>query len=98
VAAEVGGLFARCDVREPADSEAAVAAAVSAFGRLDVAFLNAGVSTTSVELGGPAWNLAAYRRAFAVNVDGSSSAQTRRSRPCVTAAAELSSSPPVWPG
>ena len=52
MAAEVGGLFARCDVREPADSEAAVAAAVSAFGRLDVAFLNAGASTTSVELGG----------------------------------------------
>jgi NAD(P)-dependent dehydrogenase (short-subunit alcohol dehydrogenase family) len=70
VAAAADGLFTRCDVREPADSEAAVAAAVSAFGGLDVAFLNAGVSTTSVELGGPAWDLAAYRRAFAVNVDG----------------------------
>src|SRR3984893_15046488 len=70
VAAEVGGLFARCDVRDPADSEAAVSAAVSAFGGLDVAFLNAGVSTTDVELGGPAWDLAAYRRAFATNVDG----------------------------
>jgi NAD(P)-dependent dehydrogenase (short-subunit alcohol dehydrogenase family) len=70
VAAAAGGLFTRCDVREPADSEAAVAAAVSAFGGLDVAFLNAGVSTTTVELGGPTWDLAAYRRAFAVNVDG----------------------------
>ena len=70
VATAVGGLFTRCDVREPADSEAAVAAAVSAFGGLDVAFLNAGVSTTSVEIGGPAWDLAAYRRACAVNVDG----------------------------
>jgi NAD(P)-dependent dehydrogenase (short-subunit alcohol dehydrogenase family) len=57
-------------VRDPADNEAAVAAAAAAFGGLDVAFLNAGVSTTSVGLGGPAWNLAAYRRAFAVNVDG----------------------------
>ena len=70
VAAEVGGLSARCDVRDPADSEAAVAAAVSAFGGLDVAFLNAGVATTTVELGGPGWDLAAYRRSFAINVDG----------------------------
>ncbi len=70
VAAEVGGLFARCDVREPTDNEAAVAAAIDAFGGLDVAFLNAGVSTTSVALGGGAWDLAEYRRAFAVNVDG----------------------------
>jgi len=70
VAAEIGGLFARCDVREPADSEAAVSAAVAAFGGLDVAFLNAGVSTTSVRLGTPAWDLAAYRRAVAINVDG----------------------------
>ena len=30
------------------------AAEVTAFGGLDVAFLNAGVSTTSVRLGGPA--------------------------------------------
>jgi hypothetical protein len=35
-----------------------------------VAFLNAGFSTTSVGLGGPAWDLAAYRRAFGINVDG----------------------------
>jgi NAD(P)-dependent dehydrogenase (short-subunit alcohol dehydrogenase family) len=70
VAAEVGGLFVYCDVREPAASEAAVSAAVAAFGGLDVAFLNAGVSTTSVRLGGPGWDLAAYRRAFAINVDG----------------------------
>ena len=48
VAAAVGGRFARCDVREQADNEAAVAAAVTAFGGLDVVFLNAGVSTTSV--------------------------------------------------
>lgn len=70
VAAEIGGLFAHCDVREPAENEAAVAAAVAAFGGLDVAFLNAGVSTTSVRLGTPAWDAAAYRRAFAINVDG----------------------------
>jgi DNA-binding transcriptional MerR regulator len=57
-------------VREQADNEAAVTVAVTAFGGLDVAFLNAGVSTTSVRLGGPAWDLAAYRRALGVNVDG----------------------------
>jgi NAD(P)-dependent dehydrogenase (short-subunit alcohol dehydrogenase family) len=45
VAAAIGGRFAR-DVREQADNEAAVAAAVTAFGGLDVAFLNAGASTT----------------------------------------------------
>ena len=61
VAAAIGGRFVRCDVREQADNEAAVAIAVTAFGGLDVAFLNAGVSTTSVRLGGPAWDLAAYR-------------------------------------
>ncbi len=70
VAAEVGGLFPRCDVADPADSEAAVSAAVGAFGGLDVAFLNAGVSTTSVKLGAADWDLGAYRRAFAINVDG----------------------------
>jgi NAD(P)-dependent dehydrogenase (short-subunit alcohol dehydrogenase family) len=71
VATEIGGRFVRCDVREQADNEQAVSAAVGAFGGLDVAFLNAGVSTTSVRLGdGPAWDLAAYRRAFGINVDG----------------------------
>jgi NAD(P)-dependent dehydrogenase (short-subunit alcohol dehydrogenase family) len=70
VAAKACGRFVRCDVADPADSEAAVAAAVGAFGRLDVAFLNAGVATIGVEVGGPAWDLAAYRRAFGVNVDG----------------------------
>jgi NAD(P)-dependent dehydrogenase (short-subunit alcohol dehydrogenase family) len=70
VAAAIGGRFVRCDVREQADNAAAVAAAVTAFGGLDVAFLNAGVSTTSVTLGGPAWDLAVYRRAFGINVDG----------------------------
>jgi len=54
VAAAIGGRFARCDVREQADNEAAVAAAVTAFGGLDVAFLNAGASTRSVKPGGPA--------------------------------------------
>ena len=71
VAAEIGGRFIRCDVREQADHDAAVQLAVDAFGGLDVAFLNAGISTTSVRLGnGAGWDLAAYRRAFGINVDG----------------------------
>ncbi len=70
VAAQIGGLFVHCDVREPADSEMAVSAAVTAFGGLDIAFLNAGVASTSVKLGSPALDRAAYRRAFAINVDG----------------------------
>ena len=70
LAAETGGRFTRCDVRDPADNEHAVAAAVAAFGGLDLAFLNAGVSTTSVALASPGWDLDAYRRAFAINVDG----------------------------
>jgi len=74
VADAIGGRFARCDVREQADNEAAVAAAVTAFGGLDGAFLNAGVSTTSVRLGGPAWDLAAYRRVRHQRRRGSSSA------------------------
>jgi NAD(P)-dependent dehydrogenase (short-subunit alcohol dehydrogenase family) len=68
LAEELGGRFVRCDVREPGDSTAAVAAAVDAFGGLDVAFLNAGVSSGcgldddfDPEL---------YRRAMAINFDG----------------------------
>jgi NAD(P)-dependent dehydrogenase (short-subunit alcohol dehydrogenase family) len=70
VAAAIGGRFAGCDVREQADKEAAVTAELTAFGGLDVAFLNAGGPTPSVRLGRLAWDLAAYRRAFGINVDG----------------------------
>src|SRR5512139_186927 len=68
LAAELDGVFVRCDVGEPAGTQAAVAAAVDAFGGLDLAFLNAGVSTGcgldadfDVEL---------YRRAMRINLDG----------------------------
>ena len=46
VAAGIGGLFARCDVREPADNEAAVAAATAAFGGL--AWVRSHFSSTTV--------------------------------------------------
>jgi NAD(P)-dependent dehydrogenase (short-subunit alcohol dehydrogenase family) len=68
LAGELGGVFARCDVRELADVEAAVAAAVGEFGGLDLAFLNAGVSTGCGI--GDDFDLAAYRRAMAINLDG----------------------------
>lgn len=68
LAAELGATFVHCDVREPADSEAAVAAAVATHGGLDLAFLNAGISTGC----GVAENfdLEVYRRAMAINLDG----------------------------
>ncbi|MEU8801743.1 SDR family NAD(P)-dependent oxidoreductase [Spirillospora sp. NPDC048819] len=68
LAKELDGAFVRCDVREPADSEAAVAAAVDRFGGLDVAFLNAGVAGGGGM--GDDFDLAAYRRAMGINLDG----------------------------
>jgi NAD(P)-dependent dehydrogenase (short-subunit alcohol dehydrogenase family) len=68
VAAEVGGAFVHCDVRDLAANRAAVAAAVERFGGLDLAFLNAGIPTGTMP--GPDFDLEAYRRAMAVNLDG----------------------------
>lgn len=65
VAAEVGGVFVRCDVRDPEDGRAAVEVAVTEFGGLDIACLNAGVVT-----GGAGFDLDRYRNVFATNVDG----------------------------
>ncbi len=68
LAESVGGTFVRCDVSDPAQSEAAVAVAVDTHGGLDLAFLNAGISTGC----GMAENfdLATYRRAMSINLDG----------------------------
>jgi NAD(P)-dependent dehydrogenase (short-subunit alcohol dehydrogenase family) len=68
LAQELEGAFVRCDVREPAANEAAVAAAVDRFGGLDIAFLNAGVAT-GFGLDGD-FDPDAYRRAMAINLDG----------------------------
>ncbi len=68
VAADLGAEFVRTDVREIADSRAAVDAAVDAFGGLDLAFLNAGVAT-GCGLDDD-FDPALYRRAMAVNLDG----------------------------
>jgi NAD(P)-dependent dehydrogenase (short-subunit alcohol dehydrogenase family) len=68
LADEVDGVFVRCDVRELEQNEAAVAAAVEAFGGLDLVHLNAGV-TSGCSLGAD-FDPALYRRAMAINLDG----------------------------
>jgi NAD(P)-dependent dehydrogenase (short-subunit alcohol dehydrogenase family) len=59
--------FVACDVRQPAECEAAVEAALAAYGQIDILFNNAGivpygtVLTTSVEV---------WQDVFAINVHG----------------------------
>lgn len=65
VAAEIGGLFVPTDVSVVEDNDRAVAAARDAFGGLDIVHLNAGTGN-----GGTEFDLAAYRRIMAVNLDG----------------------------
>lgn len=67
-AAELGAGFIQTDVTDPGASVAAVEFALGEFGRLDFAFLNAGISTGC----GLAENfdLEKYRRAMGVNLDG----------------------------
>jgi NAD(P)-dependent dehydrogenase (short-subunit alcohol dehydrogenase family) len=68
IAKEVDGVFVRCDVRDPADSEAAVAAAVERFGGLDLVHLNAGVESL---MGlGDDFDVTRYRQVMGVNLDG----------------------------
>jgi NAD(P)-dependent dehydrogenase (short-subunit alcohol dehydrogenase family) len=67
-AADVGGVPVGVDVSDPAGGTAAVDAALTAYGRLDVVALNAGVS--SGQTGADAVDLAAYRRIVGVNMDG----------------------------
>ncbi|MGP4028708.1 SDR family oxidoreductase [Actinomadura sp. 3N407] len=64
LAERIGGAFHRTDVSVLADNEAAVAAAVRRFGRLDVVHLNAGVC------GGAELDPEQYRRTMGVNLDG----------------------------
>src|SRR5437773_840947 len=65
---EVGGLFVRCDVADPADVAEAFRQAEEHLGRVDVAHMNAGVTSRT--------NLVEeltdeeYRRVTSVNVDG----------------------------
>ena len=68
VAEETGALFVSCDVSEPAQNDRAVAAAVEQFGGLDMAFLNAGIASGTGL--GEDFDIALYRRAMGVNLDG----------------------------
>jgi NAD(P)-dependent dehydrogenase (short-subunit alcohol dehydrogenase family) len=68
VAAQVGGHFVEVDVADLASNRAMVAFARERCGRLDLAHLNAGV-TSGCGLGDD-FDLAAYRRAMGVNLDG----------------------------
>jgi NAD(P)-dependent dehydrogenase (short-subunit alcohol dehydrogenase family) len=67
---ESGGraLFTRVDVRDEADTRAMVDLTVEAFGRLDVAFNNAGVESEPTPL--PETTSASWDRTIAVNLTG----------------------------
>jgi NAD(P)-dependent dehydrogenase (short-subunit alcohol dehydrogenase family) len=69
VAAAIGGHFVRADVSSFEENEALVAAVVEQCGRIDHAYLNAGVAT-GCGLGGEDFSLELYRRAMGVNLDG----------------------------
>jgi len=68
LAERTGALFVPCDVSDPEQNKAAVAVAVEEHGGLDMAFLNAGVTSGTVP--GEHFDLEAYRRAIGVNLDG----------------------------
>jgi NAD(P)-dependent dehydrogenase (short-subunit alcohol dehydrogenase family) len=69
IAAEGGeATFVRCDVTAGDDVRAAVATAVEAYGRLDVAVANAGISPKAHLLPDEPWE--AYERVVAVNQHG----------------------------
>jgi NAD(P)-dependent dehydrogenase (short-subunit alcohol dehydrogenase family) len=68
VAEEIGGAFVRCDVTSYDDNLAAVARVLELHGRLDIAFLNAGISS-GIGVGDD-FDLDRYRLAMGVNLDG----------------------------
>jgi NAD(P)-dependent dehydrogenase (short-subunit alcohol dehydrogenase family) len=72
LAKELGGRFAKCDVTSEADGKAAVAAAVQAFGGVQVLVNCAGIGTAERTLGkdGP-HNLAHFTRVITINLIGS---------------------------
>jgi NAD(P)-dependent dehydrogenase (short-subunit alcohol dehydrogenase family) len=68
VAADLDGTFVRADVGDAGETDAAFARCLEAYGRLDVAFLNAGVTTGVIDI--MELTDEAYRRIMRVNVDG----------------------------
>lgn len=68
VAAAIGGTAVRADAGEPSDVEDAFGACVRELGRLDVAFLNAGIAIGVSDVTQLTDDV--YRRIMRVNVDG----------------------------
>lgn len=69
VADAIGGAALGCDVSDPEQVDAAFASCVREFGRLDLAFLNAGISVRwSGDIA--ALDVADYRKSLGVNLDG----------------------------
>ena len=67
VADQIGGLAVTADVAERAALDAAFAQCFETFGRLDIAYLNAGITLDDGDIG--ALNVENYRGSLAVNVD-----------------------------
>ena len=74
LASELGCGFIETDVCDPGDNERMIAAAVERHGRLDLVFLNAGVSMQSLGASLPydpaGIDVETYRRILSVNIDG----------------------------
>jgi NAD(P)-dependent dehydrogenase (short-subunit alcohol dehydrogenase family) len=68
VAADLGGIFVHADVGDAGDTDGAFARCVESYGGVDVAFLNAGITTGVADI--MALTDEAYRRIMRVNVDG----------------------------
>ena len=70
LAAELGGHYVHCDVTDYDEVLAATDEAEKAFDGLDLFFLNAGIATGLDFAFGETFDVARYRRAMAINVDG----------------------------
>jgi NAD(P)-dependent dehydrogenase (short-subunit alcohol dehydrogenase family) len=70
LAAELGGYYLHCDVTDYGEVLATTAEAEELLGGLDLFFLNAGIATGLDFAFGSSFDLARYRRAMAINVDG----------------------------
>ena len=67
IAAELGGIFVACDVREPAQLQQVAARASKRHGRIDILVANAGINVFHEPLAMPEEE---WRRCFAVDLDG----------------------------